>query len=98
MTDTDILFGRPTLLGMLVRFFEAPTEVETHADAEDNLYEFDLVEDREFKAQFAKLNSTSRLNNDPVENVIDPRVFLAQSLVEANQRYSGTVRCKVMMA
>ncbi|CAG8538941.1 11296_t:CDS:10 [Paraglomus occultum] len=81
----------PILLGMLVRFFEAPTEIETHADAEDSLYEFDLVEDREFKAQFAKLNSTSRVNDDPVENVIDPRVFLAQSLVEANQRYSGTI-------
>ncbi|RHZ79547.1 hypothetical protein Glove_144g27 [Diversispora epigaea] len=75
-----------TILAALIKLFEAPTEIDKYNE-EEEFYNFDLEEERQFQTSFSKLTTTSKPTNDPTASISEPKVYLAQELQRLSQAH-----------
>ncbi|CAG8591612.1 7963_t:CDS:10 [Diversispora eburnea] len=65
---------------------QTPTEIDKYNE-EEEFYNFDLEEERQFQTSFAKLTTTSKPMNDPTASISEPKVYLAQELQRLSQAH-----------
>ncbi|KAG9304522.1 hypothetical protein G9A89_020086 [Geosiphon pyriformis] len=90
MLTTEFIEHWPNILTALIKLFEAPVEIDNEVKTEEQFYDFDLEEDREFSAAFAKLATASKPKQDPT-GVTNAKFYLAQSVQTLSRTHPGKI-------
>lgn len=77
----------PSLLQALIQIFELPTD-ESTIDG-DHFIEIENVPG--YQAAYSQLNYAQPKNSDPLQEIQDPRIFLAQSLGNLSRQRPGEI-------
>lgn len=77
----------PQLLETIIAVFELPEE-----ESNDNEHFIEIEEASSYQACYSRLVFASKKEPDPLTEIEDPKLYLAQSLHRLSQKYSGKLK------
>lgn len=97
LTDIDFFANDfaplwPPLLEAIIAVFELPEEEST----DDNNHFVELEENDSYQASYSRLVFATKKEIDPLVEIGDPKIYLAQNLSKLSQKYPGKLKPLIM--
>jgi exportin-2 (importin alpha re-exporter) len=84
-------FRRPATFETFLKLLLLPRALTKAGEADDEEITVVDLEESGYQASFSKLGASEPLRRDPVPQVNDPGVFMAQQLAECSARHPGQI-------
>ena len=87
----DRHFCRPATFETFLKLLLLPRALTKAGEADDEEITVVDLEESGYQASFSKLGASEPIRRDPVPQVNDPGVFMAQQLAECSARHPGQI-------